>query len=153
VTEPSRYYTQHHAVEPPAIDALAFRPYWRRRTRLDRLLVNGVITEHEWRAAQHFRGLVEIIRAGDWPAKAFDRGAHVTGGSARGIERQFDALARLVVLRRELGTFAVDVLEAHIVDDESWVVLAARWCVHPKTARAWTVTIVKALATVIWGRT
>lgn len=146
----SKFYTQHHAVEAPLIDDTEFRPYWRVRTRLDQLLLDRAISIIEWRAAQHFRSMAERVLAGNWAATGWLNNLNRGGGRESGLAERQDAINRLHKLHRVLGGFALDILEAHIVDDTSWTLLGRRYGVHAKTARSWTVTTIKALAAVIW---
>lgn len=145
MSEPSRWLRQHHGLEAPAIDFGAWRPYWRIRTRLDRLLLDGAITLHEWRAAVRLRQIIEAARAAVLPIHRFD-GEPRGGVSGPALARRVDAMARLEQVRVGLGTFAMWLLEACLVDDRSWRELGDRLGIDPKTARAWTITAVRGLA-------
>jgi hypothetical protein len=152
VAEPNAYFRQHVAVEAPIIDETEFRPYWRVHTRLDALLHDRAINFVEWRAGQAFRSIAETILAKSWPAsKWLDSGARGSSGFNLSLGVRHDALGRLHKLHDKLGSFAIDLLEAHVVDDESWTSIARRYGVHPKTARTWTVIALRALAAVIWS--
>ena len=146
MSEPSRWWRQHHGLEAPAIDFGAWRPYWRLRTRLDRLLLDGAITVHEWRQAVQLRRLVEAARAAVLPIHRLD-GEPSGGDSGPALARRVDAMARLDQVRAGLGVFALGLLEACLVDDCSWRYLGDRLGVDPKTARAWTIIALRALAT------
>ncbi|HEY2528078.1 MAG TPA: hypothetical protein VGJ20_09055 [Xanthobacteraceae bacterium] len=151
MAEPSAFFRQHHAVEPPAIDALAFRPFWRVRTRLDQLLIDGAISFPEWRAGQIFRTLAERVLAATWRSQWVDRVQVPATSFDRGLAARADALKQLAAIHAALGGFAVNLLEAHIVNDERWKELGPRLGVHPRTARQYTIAAVKALAMVIWN--
>jgi len=56
---PNRFYRQHHEVEAPQVDEKAFRPAWRVRTQLDKLLLDGLISPYEWRIAGWLRSCHE----------------------------------------------------------------------------------------------
>lgn len=143
--EPSPFLRQHHGLEPPAIDMGTWRPYWRVRTRLDRLLLDGAITSHEWRAAVRLRALCEAAQTAILPIHRLD-GEPRGGDSGPALVRRVDALARLEIVRAGLGSFAVGLLEVCLVDDCSWRYLGHRLGIDPKTARAWTITALHALA-------
>lgn len=151
MSEPSKFYQQHHAIDPPAIDAQSFRPYWRLRTRLDQLLLDGAISYPEWRAARLFRALCETALAGAFRTQSLNRGDGDPLGIALAATRRIDASRRLLAIRGHLGAPAAELLEKHLVDDLSWATLGQRLGVHPKTARTWAIAAVKALAAVIWS--
>jgi hypothetical protein len=147
--QPSKFYRNHVALDAPAIDDESFRPYWRVRTRLDQLLLDRAISVVVWRAAASFRSLGEIVLAEAWQTRWLDqRASGFDYGMA--LARRADALDRLRDIRRDLGDFAFDLLEAHLVDNETWTALGRRYRVHPKTVRSWTIVALKALAAVIW---
>jgi hypothetical protein len=56
---PNIFYRQHHQVEAPEISEVAFRPAWRRRTRLDSLLRRGEISAYEYWAVLQYRDACE----------------------------------------------------------------------------------------------
>jgi hypothetical protein len=141
---PSPFFRQHHGLEPPAIDFGQWRPYWRVRTRLDRLLLDGAIGPHEWRAAVRLRRLIEAARAAMLPIHRLDGEQH-GGSSGPALARRSDAIARLSQVRAGLGSFAFWLLEACLADDASWRHLGDRLGVDPKTARAWTIAAIRAL--------
>jgi hypothetical protein len=150
VSEPTKFFRQHHAVDSPAIDENAFRPYWRVRSRLDQLLLDGAISFPVWRAGAAFRVLAEMVIAELYPAKWLDQTAKNQLGFGLSLAGRIDALDRLQRVRAALGGFAFELLERHLVDDQSWARLAQRYGAHPKTVRNWTITALQALATVIW---
>jgi hypothetical protein len=143
--EPSPFFRQHHGLEPPAIDWGTWRPYWRVRTRLDRLLLDGAITPHEWQAAVRLRATIEAARVAMLPIHRLDGEQH-GGSSGPALARRVDAMARLECVRAGLGSFALGLLEACLVDDASWRYLGARLGIDPKTARAWTIAVIRSLA-------
>ena len=150
MTEPSPYFTQHHAVEPPAVNEREFRTAWRRRPQLEQLAIDEAISYATFRAGAEFRVLAEIAIIDQWPAKWIDdRGK---GGFRVGalIARRMKALDRLRDIRANLGPWVFGLLERHLVDDLSWAELGRRYGVHGKTARAWTIAALAALATVTW---
>jgi hypothetical protein len=152
MTEPTKYFQQHHAVEPPAIDGTAFRPYWSVRTRLNDLLRYRAISPIVWRAGIDFRRLAEIVLSEEWPAPGFQQSGSGSAGFDVAIPRRIDAIDRLHFVRQKIGGFAVDLLEAHTVDDEPWEQMGKRYGVHPKTVRQWTILALNANAAVIWLR-
>jgi hypothetical protein len=146
MTSPSPFFRQHHGLEPPTLDLGAWRPYWRVRTRLDRLLLDGAITPQEWSAAVRLRRIFEASYAAMLPIHRLDGKPH-GGSSGPALARRADALARLEAVRAGLGSFALGLLEACLADDASWRYLGSRLGVDPKTARAWTIAAIHALAT------
>jgi hypothetical protein len=152
MTEPSRYFTQHFAVEAPSIDADTFRAFWRVRhlVRLDGLLRDRAISFPVWRAGVEYRTLAEIRLASIYPAKGFDQSDAPRSGFDGGIARRIDAADRLVGINRRLGRGRVKLLEAHLVDDLEWAELGRRCHVHAKTARRWTIAALEVLSKVIW---
>ena len=59
---------------------------------------------------------------------------------------RFDALARIKRVCRALGQQVCDLLRACLVDDLSWTKLGACLHVDARTARAWVILAIKALA-------
>src|SRR5947208_16521057 len=106
MTSPSPFFRQHHGLEPPAIDWGTFRRYWRVRTRLDRLLLDGAISPQEWSAAARLRRIIEASYAGMLPIHRLD-GEPRGGVSGPALARRVDALARLAGVRAGLGTVAL----------------------------------------------
>jgi hypothetical protein len=151
VTEPSKFFTQHHAVEAPTIDERSFRPFWRRRTRLDDLLSDKAINLFVWRAGVDYRALAEMRLMDDFPAKGFDQNETLRAGSDIGIAHRIDTGGRITSINRELDKDHVRLLEAHLVDDLDWAELARRCRVHRTTARRKTIRALKALAEVVWN--
>lgn len=149
MTEPSSFYRQHHAVEAPAIDGAEFRPYWRVWTRLDQLLADRAINSNQWRAGVEFRRIAELVLSDQWKPPNLDR---VGGGQDNMIPKRIDALKRKAYIRGALGSFAVDLLELHLVGDLPWVQLGEHYGVDRRTAREWTIVSLTALPYVVWGK-
>jgi hypothetical protein len=146
---PSEFYQRHHNVEPPAIDGLSFRPYWRLVTRLDQLLLDRAISQPEWRAARMFGQYCAIVQASAWRTQSLDRTPGSDPMDNVLVTRRIDARKRLQMIRAALSRQDYELLELCTVDDPSWVNLAARYRVHPKTVRAWTISAIGALS-VVW---
>jgi hypothetical protein len=142
VNSPSAYYRQHHGVEAPRIDNVAFQPYWRirTRTRLDRLLADGSISLAAWRAGLRFRAAVDHL-SGARRSHA-DR---VEGGGRSGVGR-LDAIEHLGRVKVALGPIATALVWSCVVDDASWSAVGAWLGIDPKTARRWTIVALQALA-------
>ena len=147
MTAPSRFYRQHHEVEAPRVDDDTFRQAWRRRNRLDELLLDKSITPFEWRAAVEFRAAFERVLSAAWPpplwlsATAGGRGDHEGA-----FLHRLDDLALLRALRAVLGQVPCGLIQACVVDDLSWAYLGRALDIDPKTARAWSVLSIKGLA-------
>ena len=148
-SEPSKFYQQHHAVEAPVIDGVAFRPYWRVCTRLDQLLADRAINTTIWRAGVEFRAIAELVMRDQWKAPNLDRVSG--GGMDMTVPKRIDALKRKASVRRDLGNFAVDLLELHLVGDLPWVQLGQHYGVDRRTARGWTISALQGLACVLWS--
>jgi hypothetical protein len=149
MTEPSPQLHQHHAIEPPAIDYATFRVFWRIRTRLDTLLLDGAISFAVWRAGVAFRTAAEIVIRETWRSRMHEtRVADVrTPAIAATMSvHRVDAANQLRAIRQALGDFAIDLLEMHLVEDVAWSELGRRCGVHSKTARNWTIAALQGLA-------
>jgi hypothetical protein len=144
--EPSPFFRQHHGLEAPAIDFGAWRPYWRIRTRLDRLLLDGAITAREWGIASRLRSAFEAAQAGIMPIHQLDGDPRRARAASPPSGHRADALARLNQLRATLGSLTLGLLQACLVEDCSWAWLGKCLAVDPKTARAWTIAAIHALA-------
>jgi hypothetical protein len=145
---PAPEYLQHGPIAPPRIDATEFRPYWRRRDRIERLCVDGVITPAELRAALAFRGAWEIAHRGDthvmqWGGVTLDR--HCRGRRPEPGERRLTALRRLEVIRRQLGALFV-LLEMAVIEGLSWCAVGRRLGIDSRTARTWSCAAIAGLA-------
>lgn len=144
--KPSAQFRQHHNVAEPRIDGRVFHPAWRVVTRLDGLLDDHSISTMEWRAAVAFRNDVETSLIGIWRSSLAMPIAVSGSQYGAGVVIRLDVLGRLQVVRRALGAFAYDLLEACAVRDLSWAALGRQLDVDAKTARAWTVVAIKALS-------
>src|SRR5262245_16719867 len=102
---PTDQYRTHHAVDEPKVDADSFRPFWRRRTRLDQLLIDRAITVTEWRAGVGFRTLAETVLAGSWHSPGMDRADNQDFATGLAAARRVDALNRLGDVRAALGSW------------------------------------------------
>jgi hypothetical protein len=144
---PSEHYRQHHDVEPPRIDANNFRPAWRVRTRLDRLLLDRAITPAEWYAAVALRSMIELVAARGQRAA---RTEFMPAGAIVPYQTEVDstALAHSRRIRLSLGDVCYRLLLACIVDDLSWIALGQRLGVDPRTARAWVIISIKLLVAI-----
>jgi hypothetical protein len=142
--KPTEHFLQHHDVEPPLIDASSFRPAWRVRTRLERLLLYRLITPAEWFAAVTLRLAVERIASAGLHAipTVFMPGHNKTPQDCS----QADAYCRRAA--EILGETIYPMLLACVVEDLSWIALGERMHVDARTARAWVVVAIKLLAKV-----
>jgi hypothetical protein len=143
--KPTPELAQHHEIEPPRVDQFAFRQAWRIKTRLDRLLFDGGITPAEWLAAVRFRMVWHRAFVSLWPSPRYDVPAGA-GAVDPTTGTRLDALAEIRELREYLGDMVCDLLELCVIDDISWAALGRRLKIDPKTARAWTLFALKALA-------
>ena len=147
MTQPNAHFRQHHDVDPPRIDADHFRPAWRVATRLEALRLDGAITDRECAAGVTFRNVWECAFSGTYPQPQWVRVGSSCGlGPERGSISRLDALATLHSIRGALGPFACRLLAACAVDDVSWAYLGRALGIDPKTARAWTIAALRALA-------
>jgi len=148
MTEPSGFFRQHHAVEAPAIDGAHFRQHWSVVPKLEQLKTDRAISWSVWLAAVEFRRVLEIVLMDQWKPPSFD---HVGGGG--GFDpgpRRIDALKRKAIVRGHIGSWAVDLLELHLVADLPWEDLGRRYGVHRSTARRWTIHTLEVLPYVVW---
>lgn len=148
MTAPSLFFLQHHEVDDPLIDDIAFQPHWTVRSRLDQLVRKGAISPDEWAAAVQFRNATERVLAACWPARAW------LGTSSGGWEHvqdpmsfRHDDLAWLRDRRIALGAKRCHLIEACVVYDLPWADLARLYKIDPKTVRAQTILAIKALIT------
>lgn len=144
--KPGAHYRQHHEVEEPQIDGHTFRPAWRVATRLDRLLTDGAITPNEWFAAIQFRALAEAACASMWRTPRGPDAPRTLPDPGRTDE--LDKIARWSMIAQALGDVAYGLLEACVVNDMSWLAIAAQLNVDARTARGWAILAIKALALV-----
>jgi hypothetical protein len=146
---PSPFYRQHHQVEAPRVDAVEYRPAWRKTDHLRALHDASQITRFEYGCGLAFRHAAEHAAAAAWPPPIW-LGA---GGRRRGTGQLTmlaynDELALLGRVEAVLGPFACGLLEACLIFDFTWQHLADCRGVDPRTVRAWTVLAIKALARV-----
>ena len=146
--KPTAEFLRHDAVEPPLIDARHFRAHWRVRTPLDRLLADRAITAREYRAGVEFRDLAgRAQRAGLGVPLWLRRGGHpVPDGNIDQLERQLDATTKLHQIALHLGAVMYALLDAAVVQNLSWAAIGRGFGIDPKTARAWSITAIRALA-------
>lgn len=148
---PSVEYRHHHEAEAPTIDDREFRPAWRRRSRLDKLLTSGAISPEQYRAGLAFRDSYEAAFAGsvrvpDLLAVRLDK--HCCRRSAPELsERQAQALTRLRVMEGSLGSLFVIAVWV-CVEDWKWCAIAQKLGVASSTAKRWGVIALAALAVV-----
>jgi hypothetical protein len=150
---PNRFFRQHHEVEDPQVDEKAFRPAWRIRAQLDRLLYEGKITGFEWRVAGWLRSCHERAHGSELRSPLAQVG--MPGRAPRGGWRHDDPNARRAAagehlrhMEQALGPVVYGLVLAVVVEDLSWRELGKRCGCHAKTARAWAIEAVKVLATV-----
>jgi hypothetical protein len=147
---PTAEYRRHHAVEEPVIDEHQFRPAWRRRDRLDKLVDAGAINIREYRAALVFRRLHERALTGASASSVWNRtfvDRHCRAPLLEMTEAQATALARLDAVKKALGAL-YELLEMCVVGDVPWCRIGQRFAVDPKTARKWAAASIAALAAV-----
>jgi hypothetical protein len=145
---PSAEYQQHGAFEEPKLDEAAFRPFWRRRDRLEKLYATGLITSRELRAAIAFRTAWEVahrgtLHAAPWDVVRLDR--HCRRPPPGPGEHQLAALRRLAAVRQALGAL-YELLRMAVLEEMSWCEIGRRLDVHHKTAKDWTCAAIAALA-------
>jgi hypothetical protein len=142
---PSAYFRQHGPVEAPAIDERRFRPYWRRRARLDALLAKRSISDLEYRRAVEFRDLFERAETCGFVSSSSTSGS---GGGDRSITmaRAIDAAAAVRAIRTAIGVRLFWFLCMIAVEDLSFAQIAKRRRIDPKTARARALLAIRRLA-------
>jgi hypothetical protein len=135
---PTSFFRQHHPVEQPEINNRAFRPYFRVRTRLEKLAREGAISGFEYRVSLWLRSCYERGYSSDLQS-AMPRLGMAVHSSWRSRE---DPASR----RAQAREYLVHVEKA--LDDLSWARPGQRLNCHAKTAKVWAVQAIKALATV-----
>jgi hypothetical protein len=145
------FYRQHHELDAPTIDGVAFRPFYRRRSRIDSLVADAAITPIVWRAAVVYRGLAEHATAAAWGARDDESRDRMPRMPNAAMVDRVAARYRLQVIRRRIGTFATRMIDAIVVEDLPWAELGRRLIVDPKTARAWGITALQLLPPVVFG--
>jgi hypothetical protein len=147
---PSRAYRRHHEVEAPRVDARAFRQGWRVSTRLDRLLVAGLIDASVWQAAVDYRTAWEA-------ALALRSGVDARRMTGNGGDREATMLARMSHASRlrwvdgQLGHLASWLVFVCVIEDQSWHRIGRRLGVRNTTAQTWTIAALR-LMTALWHR-
>ncbi len=150
MSAPTPFYLQHHRVEAPSVDERHFRPGWRVLTRLDGLLADGAITVAEWHAAADFRDMAELALGGAASQSVLTSARAARYDDSPTTDRliaRLDARSWLDEVVRAIGTVPCALIKAFVVDDMSWAAIGRRFDVDPKTARAWVIASIKALAT------
>lgn len=137
---PTAHFRQHHDVEPPRIDASTFRPAWRVRTRLDRLLADGAITPAEWHCAVYLRSMLELTASGPRTVRT----QFLPSGRSN-LEIHSRALGHCRQAAQAVGAICYGFLLACLVEDLSWAGLGRRLGVDPRTARSWVIAAIKLL--------
>ena len=144
MAEPTALYRQHHDVDPPRVDAGAFRQGWRVRSRLDVLHDEGAIGDAAYEAARQFRRAWEIAFSERSPS-LMSFSARSTGRAGGG---PVDRLAVVSWLRRigaALGPFDCKLLEQCLVLDLAWAAIGRQHQVADTTARRWTIAALRRL--------
>lgn len=148
--KPTPHYEAHHDLDAPQVDAGAFRPGWRVRTRLDGLLASHDITATVWRAAVDYRDTwARMLRLRTMlGAPAGRRGA---GGTEASMLAVLGAAQRIRVAEQQIHPKVVKLLHVCILEDASWREIGRRYRVAPMTARGWMVEALRVLATAWTG--
>jgi hypothetical protein len=148
---PSAWRRQHGQIEAPDISSTAFRPYFRSRSQLDKLLSQRAISEREWQAADRFRRLYELAHHSELRGGAYDRvyvDQHCRRpGQAEPSDVRLAAIEKLVRIRRTLGPIVFGIAVEVAVHDTCWAQLARKLGgIDPKTARSRGVEAIAVLA-------
>jgi hypothetical protein len=147
---PNRFFKQHHEVEAPQVDERAFRPAWRIRTQIDKLALEGKITGFEWRVAGWLRSCYERGYGSDLRSTLPQLGMAGRGSHHWRREnpegRKAQAREYLHHVEQVMGPIVYPIVIAVVVEDVPWRELGTRYGVHAKTAKAWAIEAVKALA-------
>lgn len=138
---------QRHAeaIDPPRVDAVAFRQGWRVRTRLDALLVAGRIDAGIWQAAVAYRDAWERVLT----ATAAGRSLGARGAGADPHTRLLAVAAsvgRVHAIETLIGRDAAALCYACVVEDRSWASIATAYRRNPETMRDRAVIALRALA-------
>lgn len=145
---PLAYLKQHASLEAPAIDMESFRPFWKVRSRIDKLLVAGDITGFEWRCASEFRNLYDRALGSQLEASCLDGTGRGSGyrPNLQPSEHRLATLSRLRDLQGRLDRRTLQLLEAVIVDELTWCELGKRLRVHACTAKRQAISALRSLA-------
>ena len=143
--QPSPEFRRHHDVDPPQVDATAFRQGWQVRTRLDALLAADRITAEEWQAADAYRRTWAVARE---LATVEPGTLRIAGGSSpdNRVVSLLDAVTRLRVVEALVGGLRARLLLACLVHDLPWAETARYLRRDPETVRDWTVAAIHALS-------
>lgn len=146
---PTSWRRQHGHVEAPNIDRSEFRPFWRARTHLDKLVERSLIEPAHWQHAQAFRIIYENAHCGELGAKDLSEGIYIDRncrrrGTGEPDQKRLVALMRLKRVQRELGDVGYRILTWLAVEDFSWAEIGRRLKVDPKTARSWGLLALRA---------
>jgi hypothetical protein len=148
---PTPQLKRHHQVEPPRIDATAFRAAWRTKSRLEGLLADKLIAPKTWLAAVEYRRLHEIAHRGALrstadllgkgrPPKRSGRTQHLEP-----TESQITALSWLATIRERLGPTVIGLIEHVVIYDRPWCQIARTMRVDGKTAKSYAIVALKSL--------
>lgn len=146
------FYRQHHELDAPEVDGQTFRPFWRRRSRIDTLLADSAIAPIVWRAAVAYRMLAEHSTAVAWGAReTMDDGhSRIVPLTGQSVVDRLAARHRLEWIRRRLGSFGTRMINQVVIEDLPWSELGRRLAVDPKTARSWSITALQLLPAVMF---
>jgi hypothetical protein len=144
---PAAVRSQHvEAIEPPRVDASAFRQGWRVRTRLDALLVDGSITPAQWTAADQYRALWGRVFGLATPLDATRGSGRGAGGPDARAVALLDLSAQVFAVERAIGPLATRLTTLCVIEDRSWAEIGRLTARHPQTARTWCVLAIRAVA-------
>jgi hypothetical protein len=149
---PTPQFTRHHDIAAPQVDATAFRQGWRVTARLDGLLEAGRIDREQWDGAQQWRRWAELIGLSHvqrWDVRP-DAPCHP---SDLPMLRRVEAAAKLRACHEALGELRMRLLDCCVARDLSWREIGGLLRMSDKTAIAWTVEALEALADWRAGRT
>jgi hypothetical protein len=143
-SSPTLEYRRHHEVEAPEISERAFRPGWRRHTRLVALLETNKISREAFIAGIQWRRWTEAI--GKMPVQKWSARISRSLSPDSPTPFQITAATQLKTAACALGEYRTQVLFAHLIDDFSWRQLGAKLHLDGKTALVRTVESLEALA-------
>jgi hypothetical protein len=151
---PTLEYRRRHAVEPPVIDERAFKPFWRRIDRIEKLRASGAINQREFQAAINFRRTYERAYSGPGGLRAGNMDAIYVDKDCRWpmpemLPSQAGALAWLARIKAVLGPGVYNLIELTIVFETSWREVARRRRLDRRTARSRCLAAIAALVVVV----
>jgi hypothetical protein len=141
--KPTAELRRHVDVEPPQVDATAFRPGWLVSTRIDQLLAAKRINRAQWQAAIEFRVT--------WGISREPKSSGLQLVRSQGASRDDAMLARLraeTIVRNvtaTIGPLATALVVACVIEDLAWAAIARKLGRNPETVRDWTVLSLRAL--------